>query len=83
MFLPYGYVAVYGDGNPVGQTGTKTTNTIFRFATIYQVGVNMGSSLIGDSVLFNSKDEVCQLVWDNWPYPVIATDKIIGTEDFL
>ncbi len=83
FLLPYGFVAVYGIGTDVGQTGLATTNTLNRFATIYYIGVGMNSGLIGSSILFKSSDEVCQLSWDSYPYPVIPSDKIIGTEDFL
>lgn len=81
IFLPYGYVAVYGLGTDSGISGLTTGDTIFRFATIYQVGVNMGTSMIGNSIVFNSEDTVCRLAWDNYPYPVIPTNKIIGTEN--
>jgi hypothetical protein len=83
ILLPYGYVAVYGLGTDAGQTGLTTGDTINKFATIYYIGVGMNSGLIGNSIIFNSTQEVCRLSWDNILYPVIASDKIIGTENFL
>ncbi len=81
ILLPYGYIGVYGIGTDTGSlTGLATTNIINRFATIYFIGANMYSGLIGQSVVFNEKDEVCRLAWDNYPYPVIPYDKVIGTE---
>lgn len=80
--LPYGFIAVYGTGTDAGRLNPTlaTTNTINRFATIYFIGANMWSGIIGQSVAFNSTDEVCQLAWDNGTYPVIPYNKIIGTE---
>lgn len=82
ILLPYGFVAVYGTGIAAGvfNPDLATDDTINRFATIYQVGVNMGASQIGESILFNSGDAVCRLAWDNYPYTVLPSDKIIGTE---
>lgn len=83
IYLPYGFVGVYGEGLATGGTGLSTTDTTNRFATIYFIGVDMDSGIIGNSILFKQKDEVCILAWDNYPYPVIPADKIIGTENFL
>lgn len=82
ILLPYGLIAVYGIGTDGGRLNANlaTTNTINRFATIYLIGANMPSALIGQSVAFNSKDELCQLAWDNYPYPVLPYNKIFGTE---
>jgi len=82
ILLPYGFVAVYGIGLSSGYLNPTlaTDDTINRFATIYQVGVNMGTSKIGESIVFNSGDAVCRLAWDNYPYTVLPADKIIGTE---
>lgn len=82
ILLPYGFVAVYGLGTDMGRINPTlgTTNIINRFATIYFVGANMWSGIIGQSVVFNEKDEVCRLAWDNYPYPVIPYNKVIGTE---
>lgn len=82
ILLPYGFVAVYGTGTDTGRLNATlaTTNIDNRFATIYLIGANMFSGLVGQSVVFNSKDEVCQLAWDNYPYPVIPYNKVIGTE---
>lgn len=82
ILLPYGFIGVYGIGTPIGRLNTNlgTTDIINRFATIYFIGANMYSGLIGQSVCFNSKDEVCRLAWDNYPYPVIPYNKVIGTE---
>lgn len=80
--LPYGFVAVYGSGTDFGSINPtlSTTDTINKFGTIYFVGVNMGESQIGESIIFNSKDQICQLAWDRYPYTVIPANKIIGTE---
>lgn len=83
VLLPYGFIGVYGIGTDTGQTGLETTNLVNRFATIYLIGVNMDSGIIGSSIIFNRTDEVCQLAWDNAVYPIIPADKIIGTENFL
>lgn len=83
ILIPYGFVGVYGLGTDAGQTGLKTTNIINRFATIYFVGVNMDSGIVGNSIVFDSTTEVCRLAWDNGVYPIIPADKIIGTENFL
>jgi hypothetical protein len=85
VLLPYGFVGVYGLGTPAGSLNPTlaTTDIINRFATIYFIGANMYNGLIGQSVIFNEKDEVCQLAWDNYPYPVIPYDKVIATEIIL
>lgn len=80
ILLPYGFVGVYGIGNSVGVTGLQTTNIELRFATIYFIGVDMDSGIIGNSVLYNPREEVCRLAWDNYPYPILYNNKIIGTE---
>ena len=83
--LPYGFLAVYGTGTANGRLNPTLTTSIDinRFATVYFVGVNMGTDQIGQSILFNSTDQVCQLAWDNYPYTVLPADKIIGTETFI
>ena len=43
----------------------------------------MDNALIGTSIVYNETNEICRLAWDNYPYPVIPADKIIGTENFL
>lgn len=78
--LPYGFVFVYGSGVEVGVYNNQFTNTMFRFATIYGVGVNMGSSMIGNSIGFDSTKIVCQLAWANYPYSVLPTESILCTE---
>jgi len=83
ILLPYGFVGVYGEGLSIGMTGLTTTDTTNRFATIYFIGDGMDMGMVGSSILFKSKDEVCRLTWDSYPYPVIPADKIIGTETFL
>lgn len=81
--LPYGYIGVYGLGNSIGATGLRTGDTLNRFATIYFIGVGMNSALVGNSIVYNSENEVCRLVWDNFYYPVVPANKIIGTEVFF
>jgi len=78
--LPYGYLFVYGRGVNIGIYGNEFTNQIFKFATIYGVGVNMGTSIIGQSVGFDTRGVVCELAWENYPYSVVEATAIIATE---
>lgn len=82
ILLPYGFIGVYGLGTDAGRLNSNlgTTNNINRFATIYFIGANMWSGIVGQSVCFNSGDEVCQLAWDNYPYPIIPYNKVFATE---
>ena len=81
--LPYGFVFVYGTGTDIGLAGNYATDTVFKFGTIYGVGVNMGSEIIGNSICFDSRKVVCQLAWANYPYSVVNYDVVIATEVFL
>lgn len=78
--LPYGYLFIYGIGVTTGLYGNQPTDQIFRFGTIYGVGVNMGSSIVGQSVCFDSRNIVCQLAYNNYPYSVIEATAVICTE---
>jgi hypothetical protein len=53
--LPYGFVFVYGTGTDIGLAGNYATDTVFKFGTIYGVGVNMGSEIIGNSIALTEK----------------------------
>ena len=81
--IPYGYVYVYGKGTDVGVGGNYASNTIFKFATIYGVGVGMNSGLIGDSVCFLAVPELPALMYQNYPYSILKYDAVIATEEFL
>ena len=78
--LPYGYLFVYGRGVNVGIYGNQFTDIIFKFATIYGVGVNMGTSIIGESVGFDTRGIVCELAWANYPYSVVSASAVLCTE---
>lgn len=78
--LPYGFVYVYGTGTNIGVVGNQFTDTLFKFGTIYGVGVNMGTDLIGQSIGFDTRKIVCQLAYDNYPYSVIEQQAILCTE---
>jgi len=82
ILLPYGSIAVYGNGLSMGISGLQTDTTTNVFATIYFIGQGMDSAVVGNSILFKQSDVVCRLVWDNGIYPIIPSDKILGTEVF-
>lgn len=78
--LPYGFVYVYGKGTNTGIFGNQAIDTSFRFATIYGVGNNMGSDIIGNSVCFLAVPEPPGLLGANYPYLILKYDAIIATE---
>lgn len=81
--LPYGFVYVYGKGTQIGVGGNQAINNDFRFATIYGVGVNMSSSIIGNSICFLAVPELPGLLGSGYPYLIVKYDAIIATEEFL
>jgi len=81
MYLPQGWVSLYGLGSETGVSGLVPDNTIFRFATIYNVGSGDNiNAEVGTSVMFNNNDVICRLAWNNWPYTIIEQAKLAGTE---
>lgn len=82
-FIPYGFVYVYGKGTNTGIAGNQAINAAFKFATIYGVGVNMSSDIIGNSVCFLAVPEPPGLIGAGYPYLILKYDAIIATEEFL
>lgn len=79
--LPYGFVYVYGKGTDIGIQGNQAINIAYKFATIYGVGVNMSSGIVGNSVCFLATPEPPGLMGAGYPYLILKYDAIIATEE--
>lgn len=80
--LPQGYVLIYGEGTQTGISGIVPNNSNIRFGEIYQVWAG-GQTFVyeGTSVMFEEKNVLCRLAWNNWPYTMIEGAKLAGTEE--
>lgn len=80
IYLGINLVSIYGIGTTATQNGIAASKA-YRWGTIYQIGDNIHSNFVGDSVLFKATDVTCIIrVNGGAQYTLIEGAKLIITE---
>lgn len=84
IYLQPGLVAIYGSGSATGISGIQAGNVALKFGVVHQVW-NYGNlnANVGDSVMWNNNDKICEIRYLNWPYTIIEEAKLVLTEIVL
>lgn len=81
VYIPQGWVSLYGLGTTAGKSGVIPSNAKFKFATIYGLGDCNTGAQIGDSVMFNLDDVKCILALGSAKYTMIEQARLAITEN--
>ena len=86
IFLPNGYIAVYGAGSTVSPSGISniTPQGVMRWGSVYQVWAG-GETYVygGDSVMFKETDVFCRLAYNTIPYTILPARLVTVQEPLL
>lgn len=83
-YLGTGLLSMYGIGSNVsGQWGVVAPPG-YAFNYVYAIWDGGGNGInVGDSILYNQRDVVCRLAYDNGTYDLLETNKVILIEEII
>jgi hypothetical protein len=80
-----GYVAIYGTGTAVSNTGIEQAGgSNLRYGSVYKVWDGGAAYIYGnDNVYFKEEDVFVRLVYASWPYTIIPARLVTKEEPLL